>query len=347
MNKPAAEGRKRKVLTFGVFDVLHVGHLNVLTNARAMGETLVVAVQDDMAVRAAKGQAPILTLGERMAQLEALPFVDAVIEYSSGEDGDAVAVCRRERPDIVVQGDDWLHSGDRSRILALFRETRTRLILLPRTEHISSTEIKRRIESSSRRDDEVLQSLQLLPIGALSLYEEYDESRVRRLVHKIGADGVFFNPITVGVWKADGLDLRIVVDGVNRLEALRRLGARNVPCMLFDYRQIDLQPNVHYVQPDGTVTRASEFMTGQGERREFPALAREDIIRYVQERRMVPSGATWHVPPCSVMRLRVPLAGLLDGSLTPAGFVELVLAKEAEGNIRYLPRGVYVCDEWQ
>jgi cytidyltransferase-like protein len=347
MSLAAATERNRKVLSFGVFDVLHVGHLNILTNARAMGEVLVVAVQDDAAVRDAKGQAPILTLSERMAQLRALPFVDSVIDYSSGKGADAVAVCRRERPDIVVQGDDWLHSGDRSEILALFKETRTRLILLPRTEHISSTEIKRRIESSNRRDDEVLDSLQLLPVGALSLYEEYDESRVRRLVRKIAEDGVFFNPITVGVWKAGGLDLRIVVDGVNRLEALRRLGAQNVPCMLFDYRLIDLQPNVHYVQPDGTVTRASEFMTGQGERREFPALTREDVVRCIQERRMVPSGATWHVPPCSVMRLRAPLAGLVDGSMTPAQFSVLVQSNEVQGNIRYLPRNVYVCDEWE
>jgi cytidyltransferase-like protein len=347
MSTTRTSAANRKVLSFGVFDVLHVGHLNILTNARAMGDTLVVAVQDDAGVEASKGQAPILTLGERMEQLRALPFVDSVIEYTSVKGSDAVAVCRRERPDIVVQGDDWLYSADRTELLALFKEARTRLILLPRTEHISSTEIKRRIADSNRRDDEVLKNLQLLPIGSLSLYEEYDEAKVQRLVRKIATDGVFFNPITVGVWKADGQDLRIVVDGVNRLEALRRLKVKNVPCMLFDYRQVDLQPNVHYVQPDGTVTRASEFMTGQGERREFPALAREDIVRCVREGRMVPSGATWHTPPYSVMRLRVPLAGLVDGSMTPAQFTDFVLANEARGNVRYLQRSVYVCDEWQ
>lgn len=339
--------KKRKALSFGVFDVLHVGHLNVLTNARAMGDSLTVAVQDDAGVLASKGQAPILTLAERMEQLRALPFVDAVIDYSSGEGADAVAVCRRERPDIVVQGDDWLHSADRSEILALFRVTRTRLILLPRTEHISSTEIKRRISDGNRRDDEVLKNLQLLPIGALSLYEEYDEAKVRNLVRKITQDGVFFNPITVGTWDADGVRLYIVVDGVNRLEALRRLEGKNVPCMLFDYRQIDLQPNVHYVQEDGTVARASEFMTGKGERREFPPVTREDIVRFVQEGRMVQSGATWHTPPCSALRLRVPLAGLVDGSMTPEQFTAFVLENEAKGNIRYLQRSVYVCDEWQ
>lgn len=335
----------KKVLSFGVFDVLHVGHLNVLTSARALGESLVVAVQDDAGVRASKGQAPVLTLAERAEQLRALPFVDSVIDYTAGED--AVEVCRRERPDIVVQGDDWLHSAERDQILAYFRETRTRLILLPRTEHISSTEIKRRIADGARRDDELLKNLQLLPISALSLYEEFDEAKVRTLVQKIRQDGVYFNPITVARWDTRDISLRILVDGANRLEALRRIGARNVPCLLFDYRQIDIQPNVHYVQPDGTVARASEFITGRGERRDFPPVTREDIVRYVQEGRMVPSGATWHTPPCSVIRLRVPLAALVDGSMSAEDFDALVQQNAARGNIRYLHRSVYVCDEWQ
>lgn len=338
---------KRKVISFGVFDVLHVGHLNILTNARAMGEILVVAVQDDAGVQASKGQRPILTLAERMEQLRALPFVDDVIGYSSEPGTDAVAVCRRERPDIVVQGDDWLYSGERTEIIALFKQMRTRLILLPRTEHISSTEIKRRISDSNRRDDEVLKNLRLLPIDGLSRYEEHDEAKVASLMQKIRQDGVYFNPLTVGTWAADGATMNIVVDGANRLEALRRLKARNVPCMLFDYRQIDLQPNVHYVQPDGAVRRASEFVTGEGERREFPPITREDIVRCVQEGRMVQSGATWHTPPCSVIRLRVPLAGLIDGSMTPEAFTAFVLQNENRGNIRYLQRSVYVCDEWE
>lgn len=338
---------KRKVLSFGVFDVLHVGHLNILTNARAMGDRLVVGVQDDPGVLASKGQLPILTLEERMDQLRALPFVDDVLAYSSGPGADAVAVCRRERPDIVVQGDDWLYSADRTEILAFFRETRTRLILLPRTEHISSTEIKRRIADGARRDDEVLKNLQLLPIEALSLYEEYDPAKVPLLMRKIEQDGVYFNPVTVATWEVDRPALNIVVDGVNRLEALRRLGARNVPCLLFDYRQIDLQPNVHYVQPDGTVARASEFITGKGERRDFPAMTREDIVQHVREGRMVPSGATWHTPPCSVIRLRVPLAALVDGSMTAEKFAAFAVDNAARGNIRYIHRSVYVCDEWQ
>lgn len=337
----------KKVLSFGVFDVLHVGHLNVLTSARALGETLVVAVQDDAGVLASKGQAPVLTLAERADQLRALPFIDSVIEYSAGEGADAVAVCRRERPEIVVQGDDWLHSAERNEILEFFRETKTRLILLPRTEHISSTEIKRRIADGARRDDDVLKSLRLLPIGELSQYEEYDEAKVQSLVRKITQDGVFFNPITVATWNADGPGLHIVVDGANRLEALRRMDAKNVPCLLFDYRQIEVQPNVHYVQEDGTVTRASEFITARGKRRDFPSVTREDIVRYVQEGRVVPSGATWHTAPCSVIRLRVPLAALIDGSMT-AGEFDLFIHENAErGNIRYLQRSVYVCDEWQ
>lgn len=336
----------RTVLSFGVFDVLHVGHLNILTSAHALGERLLVAVQDDAGVEAYKGQPPILTLSERMEQVRALPFVDSVIEYSSAEGRDAAAVCREHRPNIIVQGDDWLYSGDRTEMLAYFKETRTRLILLPRTEHISSTEIKRRISDSARRDDEVLKNLQLLKMDALSLYEEYDEAKVHTLQAKIAEDGMFLNPITVAAANDEGHSLRIVVDGANRLEALRRLGAKNVPCLLFDYRQIDLQPNVHYIEADGTVQRASEFVTGRGERHDFPLVTREEIVRCVQEGRMLPSGATWHTPPCSVIRLRVPLAPLVDGSMSADDFLAFTRETAERGNIRYMHRSVYVCDEW-
>jgi glycerol-3-phosphate cytidylyltransferase len=335
-----------KVLSFGVFDVLHVGHLNILTGARALGEKLVVAVQDDAGVLASKGQAPVLSLPERMAQVKALPFVDEVIEYSATDGTDAIAICHRERPDIIVQGDDWLHSGDRSDMLAHIRTVGMRLILLPRTQNISSAEIKRRIAAGSRRDDEVLKNLKLLAIDALSIYEMHDETKVNKLVHKIKQDGVFFNPITVATCEPDGSQMRIVVDGVNRLEAFRRLGGMNVPCMLFNYRQIDLQPNVHYVQEDGTVMRASEFITGRGERRNFPAVTRQDILGYVREGQMVPNGATWHTPPCSVIRLRVPLSSLLDGSMTSEKFDTFVRENAARGNMRYIHRSVYICDEW-
>lgn len=336
----------RTVLSFGVFDVLHVGHLNILTSARALGEKLIVAVQDDAGVREHKGQPPILTTSECMEQVRALPFVDSVIDYSSGEGRDSVAICREQRPDIVVQGDDWLYSADRAEMLAYFKETRTRLILLPRTEHISSTEIKRRISDTARRDDEVLKNLQLLSIDALSLYEEYDEAKVENLQAKIAEDGVFFNPITVAAANDEGHSLRIVVDGANRLEALRRLGAKNVPCLLFDYRQIDLQPNVHFIEADGTVQRASEFVTGRGERHDFPSVTRDDIVRCVREKRTLPSGSTWHTPPCSVIRLRVPLTALVDGSMSAEDFLGFTHEMAERGNIRYIHRSVYVCDEW-
>lgn len=336
----------RKVLSFGVFDVLHVGHLNILTNARALGEKLVVAVQDDLSVLNAKGQPPILTLEERMRQLQALPFIDNVISYTSAPDSDAISVCRREVPDIIVQGDDWLYSGDRTEIISLIKEIRARLILLPRTDHISSTEIKRRISNGVRRDDEVLKGLVLLPINKLSLYENYDPRKTDKLVEKISNDGVFFNPVTVGIWHEKNTTIHILVDGANRVEALRRLGAKYIPCMVFDYRQIDLRPNVHYIQADGSVKRASEFLTGEGRRIEFPQIAKEDIVRHIKEGKMIESGATWHTPPCTVIRLRIPLSNLADGSLTPDGFKGLLAENERRGNIRFIPRSVYVCDEW-
>lgn len=82
--------------------------------------------------------------------------------------------------------------------------------------------ILRRVERSNRRDERfLLENLSMLRIGQLRLHEQYDEAKTRRLVEKISRDGVFFNPISV-------VREMIVIDGVNRLEALRRLGGDQV-----------------------------------------------------------------------------------------------------------------------
>jgi cytidyltransferase-like protein len=321
-----------KVYTTGVFDLLHRGHLNILTQAAALGE-LVVGVMSDAGVEATKGRRPILTTEERLAQIRSLPFVADAFAYA---DTDQCANYESIKPDVIVQGDDWLHSADRATALEYIRTHKLRLVLLPRTDGISTTEIRKRAERSVRRDEAVLmQNLRSMPIGELRIYEEFDEAKVRRLVERIEHSATFLNPISI---VREG----IVIDGVNRLEALRRLGARQAPCVVYDYTDVDLLANVHFVQ-DGKRTRLSEFAREDGERIEFPRRSPQDILHAVERGQMIPNGETFHRVPYSVIRLPVALELLRHETFDLAAHVR---ARIEAGEVRFFQSSVYVCDEW-
>ncbi len=96
---------KRIVFTNGCFDILHAGHVRYLTEAKALGDALVVGVNSDASVRRLKGeQRPIVSETERAELLLALKAVDFVCLF--GEDT-PLDLIKRVRPDILVKGGDW------------------------------------------------------------------------------------------------------------------------------------------------------------------------------------------------------------------------------------------------
>jgi D-beta-D-heptose 7-phosphate kinase/D-beta-D-heptose 1-phosphate adenosyltransferase len=93
------------VMTNGCFDILHAGHVKYLEQARAMGDRLIVAVNDDASVARLKGRGrPIVPLAQRMAVLAALQSVDWVVPFS--EDTPERLICRL-LPDVLVKGGDY------------------------------------------------------------------------------------------------------------------------------------------------------------------------------------------------------------------------------------------------
>jgi rfaE bifunctional protein nucleotidyltransferase chain/domain len=94
------------VFTNGVFDVLHRGHVTCLDQARALGASLVVAVNSDASVRRlGKGDdRPLNTLADRMAVLAALAAVDLVVPFDGDTPLDLIVTCR---PDVLVKGGDY------------------------------------------------------------------------------------------------------------------------------------------------------------------------------------------------------------------------------------------------
>jgi rfaE bifunctional protein nucleotidyltransferase chain/domain len=96
---------KKVVFTNGCFDVLHPGHLDLLTRARALGDALVVAINSDSSVRRLKGpNRPVFPENERGEILSALSVVDFVCTFDEDTPLDAILEIR---PDILVKGADW------------------------------------------------------------------------------------------------------------------------------------------------------------------------------------------------------------------------------------------------
>jgi rfaE bifunctional protein nucleotidyltransferase chain/domain len=94
------------VFTNGVFDVLHRGHVTYLDQARALGASLVVAVNSDTSVRRlGKGDdRPLNTLADRMAVLAGLAAIDLVVPFDADTPRDLIAACL---PDVLVKGGDY------------------------------------------------------------------------------------------------------------------------------------------------------------------------------------------------------------------------------------------------
>jgi D-beta-D-heptose 7-phosphate kinase / D-beta-D-heptose 1-phosphate adenosyltransferase len=96
---------RRVVFTNGCFDLLHAGHIEMLSFARAQGDTLVVGVNSDRSVRLIKGESrPIYPAVERALILAALEVVDYVVVFDEPR---AERIVRAVRPDVLVKGEDW------------------------------------------------------------------------------------------------------------------------------------------------------------------------------------------------------------------------------------------------
>jgi glycerol-3-phosphate cytidylyltransferase len=122
----------RRILTFGTFDVLHIGHVSILQRARDLGDELYVGVSSDALNEAKKGRRPVYPEADRLRLIAALRCVDAVfVEESLELKGEYL---RRHGADVLVMGDDWGGRFDEFRSIC-------EVIYLPRTPSISTTEI--------------------------------------------------------------------------------------------------------------------------------------------------------------------------------------------------------------
>lgn len=124
----------RKVITYGTFDLLHYGHVNLLQRAKALGDYLIVAISTDEFNRNEKQKKCYFTYEERKRLVEAIRYVDLVIPEESWEQkSDDV---KEFKVDTFVIGEDWEGKFD-------FLKEYCDVVYLPRTPEISTTQIKK------------------------------------------------------------------------------------------------------------------------------------------------------------------------------------------------------------
>jgi glycerol-3-phosphate cytidylyltransferase len=124
----------RRIITYGTFDLLHYGHINLLRRAKQLGDYLIVALSTDEFNRIEKNKPVYFDYQKRRQLLESVRYVDLVIPEYSWEQKETDI----EKYDIegFVMGDDWKGKFD-------FLKSKCEVIYLPRTVEISTTKIKK------------------------------------------------------------------------------------------------------------------------------------------------------------------------------------------------------------
>lgn len=130
--------------TAGVYDMFHVGHLNVIMNAKQYCDHLIVAVSTDEVVLENKHKKPIIRYEDRARIVEAIRYVDEVVPQVDYSDKKSAAV--KYGIDVMFVGDDWQGTEKWNRIERELAEIGVDVVYLPYTKSISSTMIREKIQ---------------------------------------------------------------------------------------------------------------------------------------------------------------------------------------------------------
>jgi glycerol-3-phosphate cytidylyltransferase len=130
----------KRVITYGTFDLLHYGHINLLKRAKSLGDYLIVALSTDEFNEVEKGKRTYFSFEERRALLEAIRYVDLVIPETGWQQ--KISDVALYQVDTFVMGNDWEGQFD-----FVAKETDAEVVYLPRTPEISTTQIKNNLNA--------------------------------------------------------------------------------------------------------------------------------------------------------------------------------------------------------
>jgi len=124
----------KRVITYGTFDLLHYGHINILRRAKELGDYLIVACSTDEFNWGEKRKKSYFSYEQRKQLLESIRYVDLVIPETSWTQ--KISDIREYHADVFVMGDDWEGKFD------YLKDEGIEVVYLPRTPEISTTQIK-------------------------------------------------------------------------------------------------------------------------------------------------------------------------------------------------------------
>ncbi len=128
--------------TAGVYDMFHIGHLNILKRAKEQCEYLIVAVSTDELVEKSKNKRPIIPYEERKQIVEAIKYVDKVVPQ---ENKDKIAAYKKYHYDAMFVGDDWKGSELFTKCEEELKKYGSEVVYFPYTQGTSSTILREKL----------------------------------------------------------------------------------------------------------------------------------------------------------------------------------------------------------
>lgn len=134
--------------TCGVYDLLHVGHLNLFERCKEYCDILIVGVCNDDYVRTVKGHEPVIDENSRLRMVQAIGVVDGAYLIDIEQTNDKLAAWNLFHFDVLFSGDDWKGSERYKKTEEQFKELSASIIYLPYTKGVSTTEIRTQLSQS-------------------------------------------------------------------------------------------------------------------------------------------------------------------------------------------------------
>lgn len=138
---------KKKIIgyTTGVFDMFHIGHLNILRHAKEKCDYLIVGISTDECVNSYKNHFPVIPYEQRAAIVKAIKYVDEVVPQTTM---DKLVFLKKHHFDIMFHGDEWKDTDLYNHYEEEFLKYGARIEYLPHTEGISTSLIRKKIEKN-------------------------------------------------------------------------------------------------------------------------------------------------------------------------------------------------------